>query len=235
MKAQDIMTRVVQTAAPDMTVVQAAMLMADRHISGLPVVARNGEILGIVSESDLLHREELGTDEQRTGWSAWFLKPEEMAEKFAKAHGKKVHDVMSRPVVSVEAETELADVAETLDRHHVKRAPVLRDGLLVGIIARSDIVRALSRARTSSPKPEQPGETLREAIGREMKALPWLDTSYLNMTVLDGVVRLRGYVQSEEHRHALRVLLEGLHGVVAVNDDNVTIGLPTLTWDGRFD
>ena len=234
MKASDVMTRNVVTVHPGMSVQAAAMLMANKGISGLPVVSKDGELLGILSESDLIHRVELGSDgKTRPRWSAYFAHPEEMAKKFTKAHGGKVHDVMSRPVVYVEADADLADVADTLDDRGLKRLPVMQDGGLVGIITRRDLVRALTRVDLVPPVSKPYGAVLRKAIEQEMRALPWLDTSYLSMTVLEGVVRVRGYVQSEEHREALKVLIEGTPGVVAV-EMSLTVGLPTLNWDGTF-
>jgi CBS domain-containing protein len=233
MKASDVMTKNVITAHPNMSVREAAIIIAHEKISGLPVVSENGGVLGIFSEADLIHRMELGTDGQPARWSGYFAHPEAMAEKFTKAHGMKVHDVMSRPVVSVEAEAELADVADTLDDRGLKRLPVMRDGKLVGIITRRDLVRALTRAAITSPISKPHGAALRKAIEQKMNALSWLDTSYLNMTVLDGVVRVSGYVQSEQHRDALRVLIEGTPGV-AVVETSLTVGLPTLNWDGAF-
>mgnify|MGYP001818355052 CR=1 FL=1 len=234
MKAFDIMTEKVQTVTPDMSVLEAAALMAEKHISGLPVVSEHGEVIGIVSESDLIHRAEIGTDRQPTRWLGYFPKPEEMAEQFTKAHGHKVHDVMARPVVSVEADADITEVADTLDHYGYKRLPVMKAGTLVGIIARSDLVRALSHAEVSAAKAPRPTTPLRETIERSMKTLPWLDTSYLNMTVFDGVVRLRGYVQSEQHLEALKVLLEDVPDVVAVETQHVSVGLPSLNWDGVY-
>lgn len=234
MKASDVMTKNVITAHPNMSVREAAMLMENRKISGLPVVSEHGEVLGILSEADLIHRMELDTDDQPARWSGYFAHPEAMAEKFTKSHGTKAHDVMARPVVSVEAEADISDVANILDDRGLKRLPVMRDSKLVGIITRRDLVRALARTTISSPVTEPHGATLRAVIDQEMKALPWLDTSYLNMTVLDGVVRVRGYVQSEQHFDALRVLIEGTPGVVTV-ETSLTVGLPTLNWDGVFE
>lgn len=234
MKASDVMSRDVITAQPGMTVKEAAELMAREKVSGLPVVSKDGELLGILSEADLIHRMELGTEgAPPPRWSGYFAHPEDMAKQFTKAHGHKVHDVMSRPVVSVEADADLADVANTLDDRGLKRLPVMQDGKLVGIVTRRDLVRALLRVSPEPSAATPRGAVLRKAIEQEMRALPWLDTSYLNMTVLDGVVRVRGFVQSQEHSEALRVLIEGAPGVTDV-EMSLTLGLPTLNWDGTF-
>ena len=142
--------------------------------------------------------------------------------------------MMSRPVVSVESDADIGEVADTMDHYGYKRLPVMKDGSLVGIIARSDLVRALSRAEVSAAKAPRPSVPLRETIERAMKTLPWLDTSYLNMTVFDGVVRLRGYVQSKQHLDALKVLLEDVPGVVDVRTQLLSVGTPALNWDGNY-
>lgn len=234
MKARDIMTKNVITADPGISVRQAAMLMAEKNISGLPVVSKNGEVLGILSEADLIRRIELGTDNRPSRWPGFFAHSEQLAEKFTKARAKVVHDVMTRQVVSVDADADVSEVAATLDDRGLKRLPVMENDALVGIITRRDLVRALSRTDSPSAGGKPSGAALRKSIEQEMKALPWLDASYLNISVLDGVVRVRGYVQSKQHRDALRVLIEGIPGVEAVETSALTIGLPTLNWDGTY-
>ena len=233
MKARDIMTKDVVTAHPGMSVKEAAKLMIQKGISGLPVVAKSGNVVGILSEADLMHRTELGEDGSRLTWADYFVHSQDMAERFTKAHASKVHDVMARPVVSIDADAELADVADTLEDRGVKRLPVMDGDTLVGIITRRDLVKAYSRSVTKSPASKSGGAALRSVIEQKMKALPWLDISYLNMSVLDGVVRVRGYAQSKKHEDALRVLIEETPGVVAV-EMSVTAGLPALNWDGQF-
>ena len=129
-KAQDIMTRAVVTVGPYTPVPDIAGMMVKKHISGMPVVTESGEIIGIVSQSDLLHRVETGTErESRRKW--WFLNladADAMAREYAKAHGLRARDVMSRYVISVRDHAELRDVADILDTHRIKRVPVLQAG-----------------------------------------------------------------------------------------------------------
>lgn len=231
MKAHDVMTKDVASIGPDASVQRAAGVMAGRRISGLPVVTRDGEIIGIISESDLLHRVELGTAAAPARLTAYFADPEETARQFAKAHGAKVHEVMSRPVVSVDANTDLAEVADTLDRYGIKRLPVLKDGRLAGMITRSDLVRALTRVQPAAPSAQESAGAIHEAITSSLHRQPWLETSYLNVSVAGGLVRVGGFIRSEEEREALRVLIEQVPGVSEI-DDNLTVGLPELGWDG---
>ncbi|MBU2531766.1 MAG: CBS domain-containing protein [Alphaproteobacteria bacterium] len=234
MQASDIMTKAVTAVPPDMPVQEIARLMGDKRISGVPVVAPGGHVLGMVSESDLLHRVEIGTLSGPANWTDVYTKPDEMAREFAKSHGRKAHDIMAKPVVSVQHDAELQAVAETLDHHHIKRAPVMKDGKLVGIISRSDLVRALSRTHGAPAGSVHLGDgIILKSISDAMRALPWIDSSYINMTVKDGIVFVRGYVQSKEHQDAVRVLIEELPGVERV-ETQLEVGLPTLSWDGQM-
>jgi CBS domain-containing protein len=230
MKAQDIMTVDIVTARPEMTVHDIATLMTRKHISGLPIVSKDGDVLGIISESDLIHRTELGTsDAPRT--LSLFIGDTSAAQDFAKAHGKTAHDVMSRPVVSVHCDSDLNEVAEILDRRRVKRVPVLKDGKLVGIIARSDLIRALAGVETKPVAIKLGSGVIHQAITDALQAEAWLDTSYVNCAVKDGKVQVSGYVRTADDRNALNVLLKEIPGVESV-DDRLQVGVPSINWDG---
>ena len=148
MKARDIMTRDVATVRPETSVRDIAALMMEKHISGVPVVDDDGTIVGIVSEGDLLHRTEVGTERKHKWWFRVFADSDAAAREYAKAHGRAAHDVMSRYVISVRDDAEVRDVADILDKQRIKRVPVVRDGRLVRTISRRDLVRELSRCRS---------------------------------------------------------------------------------------
>jgi CBS domain-containing protein len=116
MKAQEIMTRDVITVRPDTLVRDIAAPMVEKHISGVPVVTDNGKLIGMVSESDLLHRAEVGTERKHKWWIRTFADSGALAREYAKAHGLKPRDIMSRYVVSVRDDAELRDVADILDK-----------------------------------------------------------------------------------------------------------------------
>jgi CBS domain-containing protein len=145
MRARDIMTRDVVMVSPDTPVRDIAALMADKRISDVPVLTHDGVVIGIISETDLLHRPELGTEPE--GKRKWWLDFNALAREYAKAYGLRAEVVMSRCVVAVHDHAELRDVADVLDRHRFKRVPVVQGGRLVGIITRGDLVRALSQAQ----------------------------------------------------------------------------------------
>lgn len=227
MKAQDVMTPTVITVPPDMPVKEVAALMTDRHISGVPVVTPNGEMVGIVSQSDLLHRRELGTELKRKWWLKVFSDPDRMAREYTKSHGLKAQDIMSRHVTSVNEDADLSDVASILDRNKLKRVPVLRDGRIVGIVARSDLVKALSRTPAETGAKALGDGELHKHLSDKIREQPWLETSYFNVVVTDGAVALWGYVGSQDQRRALRVLVEETAGVKSL-EDRLVVGFPTM-------
>jgi CBS domain-containing protein len=225
MKAQDIMTREVTTVSPDTSVRDIAALMVEKHISGVPVLAADGKVVGMVSQSDLLHRAEVGTERKRKWWFRTFADSDALAREYAKAHGLKAHDVMSRYVVSVRDDAELRDVADILDSHRVKRVPVMKEGRLVGIITRGDLVRALSQAQISKTAKTIDNAALHKTLHDRIRTQPWINDSYINLTVNDGVVELWGFVVTADQHSALRALIEETDGVRRVVD-NLSVAGP---------
>ena len=225
MKAQAIMTRDVITVRPQTTVREIAALMVEKQISGVPVLSDDDRVIGIVSQSDLLHRAEVGTERKRKWWFSAFGDTNAMAREYAKAHGFKAHDVMSRYVVSVKPDAELRDVADILDNHRIKRVPVMREGQLVGIITRGDLVRALSQVQVSKTAKKVDNAALHRTLHDRMRGQPWINESYVSVSVNDGVVELWGFVDTEEQHGALRALVEETEGVGRV-EDKLTVGVP---------
>ncbi len=227
MKAQDIMTREVETVGPDTSVLDIAAIMVEKHISGVPVLTESGEIIGMVSQTDLLHRVELGTEREssRKWWFGNLADASAMAREYAKAHGLRAQDVMSRYVISIRDDAELRDVAEIFDSHRIKRAPVLEAGRLVGIITRGDLVRALSQLQISKSVEKVDNAVLHKAVHERIRAQPWINESYIAVTVNDGVVELWGFVDTVDQHSALRALVEETDGVRRL-DDKVNVGTP---------
>lgn len=227
MKVSDIMTRSVVTVNPRTTVRELATLMADKRISGVPVITDDGALVGVVSESDLLHRAELGTEKRRKWWLRVLTDTDQLARDFTKSHGQTARDVMVRYVVTVGPDADLADAADIMDTHRIKRLPVVESGRLVGILTRGDLVRALVRAETAKSSRKLDNATVHAALQERMKQQSWLDSSLINVIVEDGVVKLAGYVQSSEQRDALRVLAQETDGVTRV-ETAITVGLPRM-------
>jgi CBS domain-containing protein len=227
MKAQDIMSREVISVAPDTPVREIAALMTEKRISGVPVVSADGKLAGIISESDLLRRAEMGTEPRRKWWLKFFSDPDQMAREYTKIHGLKARDIMTREVVTVAADADLKKIADTFVERRIKRVPVVSDGKLAGIISRADVVKALSRVASEAPKAGVVIDdgALERTLAQRMREQDWLDSTYISVAVANGVVQLRGFIGSTDQRRALRVLLEETPGVRGI-DDQLTVGMP---------
>ncbi|HXT78961.1 MAG TPA: CBS domain-containing protein [Acetobacteraceae bacterium] len=219
----DVMTRHVISVAPDASVEEAARLMLSRGISGLFVVDKAGELAGIVTEGDLLRRDELGTQRHRPWWLSMLVSPGRQAADFTRTHGRHVSDVMTEEVVSVPADARLEDVVETMERHRIKRVPVTADGRVVGVVSRSDLLRALvGRAREDSPTATD-DRSLRASILDALEKQSWAPMTTLNVTVTAGVVDLWGSISQEQERRAICIVAENTPGVKSVRDHLVYV------------
>jgi CBS domain-containing protein len=215
MQAQDVMTTVVATIPADATVQEAARLMLERRISALPVLDSKDRVAGIVSEGDLVRRTELGTATPRSWWLR--LIAEDAARDYVKTHGDSVRDVMSSPAISVRRSTSLTQVALLLEKHRIKRVPVLDAGRLVGIVSRADLVRRLA----ISPDRPAPRATSDRAVRRrvlDQLVKSGIDLNYVNLTVEGGTVHFWGGVHSAMQRRALRTAARSTEGVRKVED-----------------
>jgi CBS-domain-containing membrane protein len=219
MIASDVMTTGVVTIGPDADVQTAATTMLDKRISALPVVEGTGKLIGIISEGDLIRRAETGTEEKSSWWLRLIANSEQLASQFVKAHGLRVADVMSRKVVTATPDTPLAEIARLLEKNRIKRVPILRDGRLVGIVSRANLLQALASARPAFANAVKVNDkTLRDNILKRLQGQPWAHLGMINVIVTDGVVELWGSVDSDAERTALRVLVSEIPGVSAVND-----------------
>jgi CBS domain-containing protein len=218
MKARDLMTPDVITVPPETPIMGVARLLADRHISAVPVTDADRRVIGIVSEADLLHQVGGFADETPGFFEALFSDPAKMAAQYAKSHGRTARDVMTTDVVSVTEDTDAAEIAKQLDKNHIRRVLVLRDGRLAGIVTRADLLRAIVTHQAAATGGDQSDEAIYRAIMAEMKKQPWASTFYTTLVVKDGVVEFYGYCGSEDYRRALRVLAENVPGVKKVQD-----------------
>jgi CBS domain-containing protein len=220
MLASEIMISPVKTIGPEATIAEAVETMLSMHVSGLPVVDGDGRLVGLISEADFLHRAELGTTKRKPRWIEFLLGPGESAESYVMSHGRKVGDVMTRDVMTVNASASLNEVVDLMERRKIKRVPVISGGQLVGIISRSDLVRAL--ARTLAPRRASPAETTDQAILdkllAELKEQGFASPKSLDVSVDHGVVTLQGEIFDERQRPALIVAAENIPGVTKVID-----------------
>ncbi|MGA8380504.1 MAG: CBS domain-containing protein, partial [Stellaceae bacterium] len=195
MRAMDVMTTPVITVDPETTVQDLAKLLSEKGISGVPVCEGGDRLVGIVSEGDLLHRAETGTERRLQKRRSWWLDSlaaeEEAARDYVKAHGQKVRDIMSREVISVSETTDLAEVAMLLETRLIKRVPVVRDGKLIGIISRANLVRALATTSTA-PAIVADGDdrSIRERLLQELRGQRWANVWAADIMVRDKVVHI---------------------------------------------
>ena len=216
MKAADIMVKDVVSVRPEASVREVASLMLERRISGVPVVDSERRVLGIVSEGDLIRRPEIGTYTSPTGWLTVFLSQEESARDFVKTHGLLAAEVMSRPAICVAPQTPLADIVQLLDRHRVKRLPVVEHGKLAGLVTRADLLRALV-ARQAIPPIGSGDQEIRDRIEAILRSEVWAPSAFINVQVSEGVVQLWGMVNSTAQRDALVLAARGTPGVREVH------------------
>lgn len=219
----DVMTRNCITVAPGATVEDAVNLMLGRHISGLFVVDEAGELAGVITEGDLLRREELGTQRNRPWWLRLLASPARQALDFTRANGRHVRDVMTADVLSIASDAPLEDAVESMEKYRIKRLPVTERGHVVGVISRSDLLRALiGRERTAEPLATD-DRSIRNAIMTALEAQSWAPATTLNVTVSAAVADIWGTITNEEERRGIRVLVENTPGVKTVHDHLVYI------------
>ena len=220
MKAADIMTTNVITVPPDANVRDAATILVQHRISAVPVLGDRGNIVGIVSEGDLIRRAEAGTEVSRSWWLDLLTTDEARAAEFAKSHARKVADVMTRRVITATPETQVSEIAGLLERNGIKRVPVVKDGKVVGIVSRANLLQALASLKKEQiPAPGPSDAELRTKIMSRLEAQPWAKPTYLNIVVHDGTVELWGIVMTAAEKKAVRVLAEDTPGVRTVNDN----------------
>jgi CBS-domain-containing membrane protein len=217
MEARDVMVSPVITARKSATVREVAQILIDKRISAVPVVD-NGKLVRIVTESDLMRRAEGGTEHPYSWWVHFLAGDATIAAHYVKSHAAKIEDIMTSDVVTATPQTPLHAIAALLEEHQIRCVPIVnKDGNLVGIVSRANLIQVVASAR---PKLEMtiPDSTIRQRLLSELKKQSWARTHNLGVTVTNGVVDLWGYAQSNEERKAIRVAAEDIPGVVAVND-----------------
>jgi CBS domain-containing protein len=224
MRAVDVMTVDPVSISPDDSIVEAIRLMLQRKFSGLPVVDSTGALVGIVTEGDLLRRTETGTQRKRPRWIEFLIGSGRLANEYVHASCRKVHDVMTYDVQTVAEETPLDDIVQQMERHQIKRLPVVRGGKLVGIVTRANLLRALaSVVGETKPVAAADDASIRARIYAELQKQSWAPVNMLDVVVRDGVVHLWGVVLDERQREAIRVVAENTGGVKGIEDHLVWV------------
>lgn len=220
MLVQEIMTVPVITITPSASIGEAAKSMLDHHVSGLPVIENGGKLVGMITEGDFLRRSEIATEGHAPNWwKEFFMRTGKAAEDYVRSHSRTVGDVMTREPQTISQNAKLSDAVELMERRHVKRLPVVEGGRLIGILARSDLMRVIARTYASRhPQKVVDDGTIRRAVVDELKKQPWSGSGLIHVNVQDGIVELTGTVYSDSTRAAARVAAETVDGVRSVNE-----------------
>ena len=219
MRAIDVMVRDVVTTRHDTDVADAIKLMAEHDVSVLPVLDTAGNLVGVLSEADLIHRVEI--EKRRPWWSEALTGASTLASEFAKSHGKKVGEVMTSGVISVSEDTPLSEIAAGLERNGIKRVPVVKDGRVVGVVSRSNLIQALASVVGRIDQHKETDRQIRLDLLSRLREQSWTDFGSRNVTVCDSVVHLWGLVGSPAERKALLALAEDVPGVSRVSDEMI--------------
>ena len=222
MEARQIMTSPILTISPGANVRQAIELMLEKRVSGLPVVDEIGQLVGLISEGDLLHRSEIGTDKKRSKWLDFLVGPGRSASDYVQSHSRSVADVMTTDVATVEETTSLEDVVKLMEKRRIKRVPVVRDGGVSGMITRSDLLRAF--LKVSSDREHATGDDdICQKIYETIEKEGWAPAGSIHVKVVDAHVTLSGTIFDERERDAIRVCAENQPGVTSVTDDMIWV------------
>jgi CBS domain-containing protein len=215
MKVSDVMTRGVISLSPDDTMLKAARLMMRYGVSGFPVL-NLGKLVGIITQGDFLRRAELATERARAPSAQ--APVGELAEHYVHTHSRRVGEVATREVATVAPDASLAEAVAIMDRAHVKRLPVVKDGGVVGIINRANLLHAFI---ANSPQPaaaQAPDSEIRHVLLSVLEAELWAPRGRFTIAVANGRVEFEGVICDERQRTALRVAAENTDGVCEVSD-----------------
>jgi CBS domain-containing protein len=217
MRAHQIMSRSVVTVSPETPIAEAAKLMLNHHIGGLPVVDAAGRLIGIVSDGDFIRRAEIGTARKRGRWLAFLMRRGQDVSRLLHDHGRTVGDIMTSDPATVKAEATLAEVVQTMENRSVKRLPVTSGDRVVGMITYADFVHTVADLTSGAPNPTADDNTLRSNILAALDQAPCRRCRF-NVTVRDGVAHLSGAVRTEKLRQEAVAATQAVAGVKAVSD-----------------
>jgi len=223
MKASDVMTRDVVSVGPDSSILDAVRLMLQHKISGLPVIDGSGALVGIVTEGDFLRRAETGTQRKRARWIEFLVGPGKLANEYVHTSGRKVDEVMTSEVQTVPEDAPLEKIVHLMERHRIKRVPVVRGALVVGIVTRANVVRAVADLALEARPATADDLAIREQLLADLKKQTWAPIGLVDVNVKDGIVTFTGALTDERQRLALRVAAENVTGVKKVQDHLIWI------------
>lgn len=217
--AREIMTSPVITATPETPFREIAMLMLHHRVSGLPVVDDSGRLLGIISEADLIRKEEQPLPQPTiVGWHGRSLWLERLVDRHQKATGMTARDLMTENVVTATEETKAHELAHLMLARGVNRIPIVREGRVVGIVTRADILKVFVRTDTAL------AASITQALLHDL----WIDPSALAITCTNGVVAIAGQVDRQSDKEFIIKWVKSVDGVVGLNADGLTYRIDDL-------
>jgi CBS domain-containing protein len=218
MRAHQIMTRHVITVRTDTPIREAARLMLQQRVSGLPVVNEDNRLVGIISEGDFIRRSEIGTQRPYIGWLDFLIGPGKAAVDFVKENGRKVSEIMPHgELFTATEDLPLDQLVRLMQRHNIKRLPVVNGDTLVGIVTRTDLLRAVASLTRDVPDPTTDDDHIRIRVISSIQKFEWRPM-HLGVVVRDGIVHLSGMITDERYRQAAIVAAENVPGVRLVHD-----------------
>ena len=218
MRAKQVMSRLVHTVAADASVYDAAQVLLNAGISAAPVVDVDGRMIGIVSEADLMYRTEIGTVPGKSWLQRLLVDDAMMARDYIRSHSHRVADVMTKNVVTAGEATPLRDIAALMQRHRLKRIPIVRDGKIVGIVSRANLLQGLLAREPLPSEDVAADETLRSSVTAELARHGWASILPTNVVAENGTIHLWGYVDNSAVRDAYRIAAENVRGVKRVEN-----------------
>lgn len=219
MQAKDVMVSPAITVGPDASVAETANILLENRISAVPVVNEKGALVGIVSEGDLIRRAEIGTDRRRSWWLELLASNNTIVMEYVKSHASKVSDIMTTWPITVGEETPLAEIADLLETRQIKRVPVMREGKVVGIVSRANLLQAFAAMRRAAPEGKPHDSAIRAEVLKTIDSAHLVRPYGLTVTVKDGNVHLTGMVGTAEEKKALRIAAEVTQGVQSVTEN----------------
>lgn len=218
MRAKQVMTRQIHSLAADASVYEAAQVMLNAGISAAPVVDVDGTLIGIVSEADLMYRSEIGTAPGRSWLQRLLSDDAVLANDYIRAHSHRVADVMTKNLVTADERATLGEIATLMQRHRVKRIPIVRDGKVVGIVSRANLLQGLLAREPASSEDPTDNEKVRSLVTSELARHGWATNQTACVVAESGVVHLWGFVNSDAVRDAYRIAAENVRGVKRVEN-----------------
>ncbi len=223
MRVSELMTEKVLTIGPEAPIKDVAKILVTNGISGLPVCDIEGHVLGVISEGDILYKEHDPAEGHLGGPLGWIVDGTLNSAGVKKAKALTARKAMTAPALTIAPWESAAEAARIMCQSHVNRLPVVRDGLVVGIVTRADLVRAFTRTDAEIER------ELREDV---LERMMWIDAGKVEVGVQGGRAALSGRLHTRSDVELLDKLVARVPGVVAV-DSTVAWNVDDTTRKGR--